>query len=168
MSDVLEVNQEKPVKILTEQQKEKIYGDTKKLIASLQCVKQFELYLYVYELIIKKLKRIEGYKDSGELLSAYEQEYTQFKTRGQEEIYENMLQLQSGVSKAEDIQWVLKEADRIPGYKNVDSVKKWCRDTMEEMEKKEKRKGIKRLILCVVLLAAVAVAGIKLYTMYIL
>ena len=121
----------------------------------MQCIEQYELQVFIYEFLIRKLKRLDDYKDSKELLQKYRQEYVQYKKEGTEAVYQNMLQLKEQVKQAEDIQCVLKEAKRIPEYKDVAEVEKWCKEQMDIMEKKEERLACIRIAVVVLVIVAI-------------
>ena len=112
---------------LSDEEKEKIYKEVQQLMESTRCIVQYELMLYIYNVIIKRLKSLGEYKDSLALVKEYSQKRRKLKKTGQEEIYQNMLKKKEAVSQAEDLQWVLKEADRIPDYKDTEEVRPLCR-----------------------------------------
>ncbi len=145
-------------KVLSDSQKEKSYGNVMKLIESTGCILQYELMVYVYDVIIKRLKRLGEYKDSVELLEQYTTKRQEYVEKGTEQIYQSMLEKKTKVTKAEDIQWVLKEANRIPDYKDVQEVIAWCDDTFASMQKKEQvRATIRISVLAVVIVALIIV-----------
>ena len=152
----------KPVRQLTEARKEKRYVKVQELIDSLDCIVQYELKLYIYDKILTRLQIIKDYKDSSQLVEQYTKIRQKHIEQGTEAIYQDMLQKKAQVTKAEDIQWVRKEAQRIPGYKDVDEVLAWCEDTFQLMEKKEQKKAIVRAGITIVLLVAVIFAGYQL------
>ena len=51
-----------------ESEKEESYLQVQKLIKSMSCIVQYELMLYIYRVIIKRLKALGDYKDSEDLL----------------------------------------------------------------------------------------------------
>lgn len=152
----------KPVRPLTEARKEKRYVKVQELIDSLDCIVQYELKLYIYDKILTRLQIIKDYKDSSQLVEQYTKIRQKHIEQGTEVIYQDMLQKKAQVTKAEDIQWVRKEAQRIPGYKDVDEVLAWCDDTFQLMEKQEQKKAIVRTGIAIVLLLVVIFAGYKL------
>ena len=152
----------KPVRPLTEARKEKRYVKVQELIDSLDCIVQYELKLYIYDKILTRLETIKDYKDSSQLVEQYTKIRQKHIEQGTEVIYQDMLQKKAQVTKAEDIQWVRKEAQRIPGYKDVDEVLAWCDDTFQLMEKQEQKKAIVRAGITIVLLVAAIFAGYKL------
>lgn len=152
----------KPVRPLTEAKKEKRYVKVQELIDSLDCIVQYELKLYVYDKILARLATIKDYKDSSRLMEQYTKIRQEHMEQGKEVIYQDMLQKKAQVTKAEDIQWVRKEAQRIPGYKDVDDVLAWCDNTFQLMEKQEQKKAIVRTGITIVLLVAAIFAGYKL------
>ena len=152
----------KPVRQLTEARKEKRYVKVQELIDSLDCIVQYELKLYIYDKILTRLQIIKDYKDSSQLVEQYTKIRQKHIEQGTEAIYQDMLQKKAQVTKAEDIQWVRKEAQRIPGYKDVDEVLAWCDDTFQLMEKQEQKKAIVRTGIAIVLLLVVIFAGYKL------
>lgn len=149
-------------KELSEKAKQKLYGKTKKLIESTRCIQQYELYVYIYKVIIRKLRRLNGYLDSAELLEEYRERLRKLKIEGKEEIYQNMLQLKEQVHRAEDIQWVRKEAARIRGYKDADEVDAWCEDLLKKMEKQERVYSTIRIIILLAIVI-VAVLAVKMF-----
>lgn len=162
MIENVENTENKKLKVkkeLSEKSKQKLYAKTKKLMDSSRCIQQYELYVYIYKVIIRRLRRLNGYLDSAELLEEYKERLRKLKVEGKEEIYQNMLQLKEQVRRAEDIQWVRKEAARIPGYKDVDEVSAWCEEVLKKMEKQERFYSTIRIIilLAIVLVAALAV-----------
>lgn len=142
-------------KPLKEKGKIRMYGRVQKVIASMGCIEQYELQVFIYEFLIRKLKRLDDYKDSKELLKKYEEELRQYKKDGTEAIYQNMLKLQKQVKRAEDIQWVLKEAKRIPEYKDVAEVEEWCKQQINIMEKKEERLACIRIAVVILVIIAI-------------
>lgn len=152
----------KPVRPLTEARKEKRYVKVQELIDSLECIVQYELKLYIYDKILTRLQIIKDYKDSSQLVEQYTKIRQKHIEQGTEVIYQDMLQKKAQVTKAEDIQWVRKEAQRIPGYKDVDEVLAWCDDTFQLMEKQEQKKAIVRAGIAIVLLLVAIFAGYKL------
>ena len=152
----------KPVRPLTEARKEKRYVKVQELIDSLDCIVQYELKLYIYDKLLARLETIKDYKDSSQLVEQYTKIRQKHIEQGTEVIYQDMLQKKAQVTKAEDIQWVRKEAQRIPGYKDVDEVLAWCDDTFQLMEKQEQKKAIVRTGIAIVLLLVVIFAGYKL------
>lgn len=91
---------------LSDEEKEKIYKEVQQLMESTRCIVQYELMLYIYNVIIKRLKSLGEYKDSLALVKEYSQKRRKLKKTGQEEIYQNMLKKKEAVSQAEDLQWV--------------------------------------------------------------
>lgn len=152
----------KPVRPLTEARKEKRYVKVQELIDSLDCIVQYELKLYIYDKILTRLQIIKDYKDSSQLVEQYTKIRQKHIEQGTEVIYQDMLQKKAQVTKAEDIQWVRKEAQRIPGYKDVDEVLAWCDNTFQLMEKQEQKKAIVRAGMVIVLFVAAIFAGYKL------
>ena len=145
-------------RVLSDSQKEKSYVNVMKLIDSTGCIMQYELMVNVYDIIIQRLKRLGEYKNSAELLKRYTTERGQYVNEGTEKIYQSMLEKKSQVTKAEDIQWVLKEANRIPDYKDVQDVIAWCDNTFASMQKKEQvRATIRISILAVIIVCLVIV-----------
>ncbi len=151
---------------LSDEEKEKIYMEVQQLMKSTQCIMQYELMLYIYNVILKRLKSLGEYKDSLALVKEYSQKRRQLKKTGQEEIYQSMLKKKEAVSQAEDLQWVLKEADRIPGYKDTEEVRAWCEEEMERMDKREQRRATIRLIIIVVVLVLVVIGAQTAYRIY--
>lgn len=152
----------KSARPLTEVKKERRYAKIQELIDSLDCIVQYELKLYMYDKIIVRLEIIEDYKDCSQLLEQYTKIRQKHIEQGTEAIYQDMLQKKAQVTQAEDIQWVRKEAGRIPGYKDVDEVLSWCDETFQCMEKQEQKKAVVRAGICIVLLVAAIFAGYKL------
>lgn len=150
---------ETPVKEITSVQKEKRYNNIQKLIKSTRCIVQLELKLYVYDMIIKRLTRLGDYRDCVELVEKYSKIREKTEWEGKEEIYQHMLTLQENVTKAEDIQWVRKEAERIPDYKDTQEVLQWCDRKFAEMEKQEQNKAIVRLTIFIILLIVFIIAA---------
>lgn len=151
---------------LSDEEKEKIYKEVQQLMESTRCIVQYELMLYIYNVIIKRLKSLGEYKDSLALVKEYSQKRRKLKKTGQEEIYQNMLKKKEAVSQAEDLQWVLKEADRIPGYKDTEEVRAWCEQEMERMDKQEQRRATIRLLIIVVVLVLVVIGAQTVFKMY--
>lgn len=151
---------------LSDEEKEKIYKEVQQLMESTRCIVQYELMLYIYNVIIKRLKSLGEYKDSLALVKEYSQKRRKLKKTGQEEIYQNMLKKKEAVSQAEDLQWVLKEADRIPGYKDTEEVRAWCEQEMERMDKREQRRATIRLLIIVVVLVLVVIGAQTVFKMY--
>ena len=133
---------------------------------STRCIVQYELMLYIYNVIIKRLKSLGEYKDSLALVKEYSQKRRKLKKTGQEEIYQSMLKKKEAVSQAEDLQWVLKEADRIPDYKDTEEVRAWCEQEMERMDKREQRRATIRLLIIVVVLVLVVIGAQTVFKMY--
>ena len=146
--------------VMDESEKEESYLQVQQLIKSMSCIVQYELMLYIYRVIIKRLKALGDYKDSEDLLKEYTKKIAKLKKTGKEEIYQNMIKKKNAVSQAEDLQWVLKEADRIPGYKDTEEVRLWCEAEMEVMNKKEQKFAVIRLIIIIAVLFVIAL-GIK-------
>lgn len=142
---------------LTEAQKEKRYGNIERLRNSTGCILQYELRLHVYQTIIKRLKKLGDYKDAPQLIEQYQKMIEELQVQGQEEIYQGMLQRKAAVKKADDIQWVLKEANRIPDYKDSKEVVAWCEAEFARQEKIEQQKATIRLIILLVVIAVIAV-----------
>lgn len=138
-------------------QKEKSYLNVMKLIESTGCIVQYELMVYVYDTIIKRLKRLGEYKDSVELLEQYQKERQEYVEKGTEEIYQSMLEKKAQVTNADDIQWVLKEANRIPDYKDVQNVINWCDNTFAAMQKKEQIHATVKISILVVVIVALVI-----------
>lgn len=151
---------------LSDEEKEKIYKEVQQLMESTRCIVQYELMLYIYNVIIKRLKSLGEYKDSLALVKEYSQKRRKLKKTGQEEIYQNMLKKKEAVSQAEDLQWVLKEADRIPDYKDTEEVRAWCEQEMERMDKQEQRRATIRLLIIVVVLVLVVIGAQTVFKMY--
>lgn len=151
---------------LSDEEKEKIYKEVQQLMESTRCIVQYELMLYIYNVIIKRLKSLGEYKDSLALVKEYSQKRRKLKKTGQEEIYQSMLKKKEAVSQAEDLQWVLKEADRIPGYKDTEEVRAWCEQEMERMDKREQRRATIRLLIIVVVLVFVVIGAQTVFRMY--
>ncbi|CDE47197.1 unknown [Clostridium sp. CAG:411] len=151
---------------LSDEEKEKIYKEVQQLMESTRCIVQYELMLYIYNVIIKRLKSLGEYKDSLALVKEYSQKRRKLKKTGQEEIYQNMLKKKEAVSQAEDLQWVLKEADRIPDYKDTEEVRAWCEQEMERMDKQEQRRATIRLLIIVVVLVLVVIGAQTVFRMY--
>lgn len=157
MDQTLSETGNRPNKKLSDSQKEKSYANVMKLIESTGCILQYELMVYVYNVIIRRLKRLGEYKNSVELLEEYTALRKDYVKKGTEEIYQNMLEKKAQVTKAEDIQWVLKEAKRIPDYKDVQEVIAWCEDTFASMQKKEQVRATIRLAIIAVIIVALVV-----------
>ena len=151
---------------LSDEEKEKIYKEVQQLMESTRCIVQYELMLYIYNVTIKRLKSLGEYKDSLALVKEYSQKRRKLKKTGQEEIYQSMLKKKEAVSQAEDLQWVLKEADRIPGYKDTEEVRAWCEQEMERMDKREQRRATIRLLIIVVVLVLVVIGAQTVFKMY--
>lgn len=151
---------------LSDEEKEKIYKEVQQLMESTRCIVQYELMLYIYNVIIKRLKSLGEYKDSLALVKEYSQKRRKLKKTGQEEIYQNMLKKKEAVSQAEDLQWVLKEADRIPDYKDTEEVRAWCEQETERMDKQEQRRATIRLLIIVVVLVLVVIGAQTVFRMY--
>lgn len=162
MENVVQAGNVKPKKEMSESAKKKLYDKTKMLMDSTCCIKQYELYLYIYKVIIRRLRKLNGYLDSGELLEEYKERLKKVKEDGQEEIYQKALHLKEHVQHAEDIQWVRKEIARIPGYKDVDEIGTWCDNLMKKMEKQEQVYSTIRIILFLVIVV-VAIAAAKVF-----
>lgn len=158
MDQTLSRTGKRPKRVLNDSQKEKSYANVMKLIESTGCILQYELMVYAYDIIIQRLKRLGEYKNSLELLNEYTTLRQEYVEKGTEEIYQVMLEKKANVTKAEDIQWVLKEANRIPDYKDVQEVIAWCEKTFASMQKKEQvRATIRIAVLAVIIIALVIV-----------
>lgn len=157
MDQTLSGNGKRRKRVLSDSQKEKSYANVIKLIESTGCILQYELMVYAYDIIIQRLKRLGEYKNSLELLNEYTTIRQEYVEKGTEEIYQNMLEKKSKVTKAEDIQWVLKEANRIPDYKNVQEVIDWCEETFAAMQKKEQVRATVRIVILAVIIVALVI-----------
>lgn len=154
----------RPKKEMSEAAKKKLYDKTKKLMESTGCIEQYELYLYIYKVIIRRLRKLNGYLDADELLAEYRRRLKKVKEDGQEEIYQNAIHLKQQVQCAQDIQWVRKEIARIPGYKDVDEIGAWCDDLMKKMEKQEQvYSSIRIIIFIAIVIIAIVIAKIFLF-----
>lgn len=156
-TDKMEKNTEKSV--LTDEEKEKIYKRIKKLEKSTKCIERYELYIFVYKTIIQKAKKIHGYKDADASCEKYEKELQKLTEKCQEEIYQKAIALKENVKKAEDLQWIRKEASRIPGYKDIEEIKKWCDTVQDGMEKREKRNAWIRICIIVIVVSFLVLGG---------
>lgn len=164
MENVVKTENKKVKREMSEAAKKKLYDKTKKLIDSTRCIEQYELYVYIYRVIIRRMRKLNGYLDSNELMEEYKVRLRKIKKDGQEKIYQNALRLQKQVQRAEDIQWVRKEIARIPGYKDVDEIGVWCDNLMRKMEKQEQvYSTIRIIIFLAVVIAAVVVAKMFLF-----
>ena len=123
------------------------------------CIKQYELYLYIYKVIIRRLRKLNGYLDSADLLKEYKERLKKLKENGREEIYQNALRLKEQVQHAQDIQWVRKEIARIPGYKDVDEISVWCDDLMKKMEKQEQVYSTMRIMIFLTIVVVAVIAA---------
>ncbi len=146
-------------KVFTEEQKARKYANIHKLMESTGCIIQYELKLYIYETIIKRLSKLGDYKDCLQLRAQYSKMVEDLKTEGQEKIYQDMCRKKEAVKSAEDIQWVLKEAKRIPDYKDTEDIVEWCDATYAQFEKKEQKSAMIRLVILVVVLVALGFLG---------
>ncbi|MBQ3601185.1 MAG: hypothetical protein II992_08320 [Lachnospiraceae bacterium] len=164
LGDVLE-NKKKEKKPLRDAQKERIYQKVTQLIQSLNCVEQYELYVFIYKDIIRRLNRIDGYKDATALREEYEQRLKEYEAEAKENIYQNALALKENVKYAPDLQWVRKEIERIPDYKDVEEIAKWCDSKQNDMEKKERKLAVIRFIVLIFVIAFVAYGGTYLYSL---
>lgn len=144
-------------KEMSEESKKVFYDKTKSIMESTRCIEQYELYTYIYKLIIRRLRKLDGYLDSNELLEEYEARLEKHQIEGKEKIYQHLLELKNQVQRAEDIQWVRKEAKRIPDYKDVEEINAWCDDVVCTMEKKEQIASFIRLGIILVILVVIVI-----------
>lgn len=151
-------------KELTEEEKKKLYDKTKKLMKSTACIQQYELYMYIYKLIVRRLRKLKGYLDADELLKEYKSLLKKTEKEGKEKIYQNMLDLKEQVKNPEDIEWLRKEVARISGYKDADEVDSWCEVRLKEMEKTQQRRSIFHAIIFLIVIV-VAVVVVKMFIM---
>lgn len=164
IENVAKTENKKTKKELSEKAKKRLYDKTKKLMESIKCIEQYELYLYIYRVIIRRLRKLNGYLDSDELLKEYRERLAKVKKDGQEAIYQNAIRLKEHVQCAQDIQWVRKEIARIPGYKDVDEIGVWCDNLMKKMEKQEQVYSTIRIgVFLAILVVAVVVAKVFLF-----
>ena len=159
VENVVQTDNKKPKKEMSEAAKKKLYDKTKKLMDSTGCIKQYELYLYIYKVIIRRLRKLNGYLDSADLLKEYKERLKKVKENGREEIYQNALRLKEQVQHAQDIQWVRKEIARIPGYKDVDEISVWCDDLMKKMEKQEQVYSTMRIMIFLTIVVVAVIAA---------
>lgn len=159
VENVVQTDNKKPKKEMSEAAKKKLYDKTKKLMDSTGCIKQYELYLYIYKVIIRRLRKLNGYLDSADLLKEYKERLKKLKENGREEIYQNALRLKEQVQHAQDIQWVRKEIARIPGYKDVDEISVWCDDLMKKMEKQEQVYSTMRIMIFLTIVVVAVIAA---------
>lgn len=159
VENVVQTDNKKTKKEMSEAAKKKLYDKTKKLMDSTGCIKQYELYLYIYKVIIRRLRKLNGYLDSADLLKEYKERLKKLKENGREEIYQNALRLKEQVQHAQDIQWVRKEIARIPGYKDVDEISVWCDDLMKKMEKQEQVYSTMRIMIFLTIVVVAVIAA---------
>lgn len=142
-------------KEISEEQKEKSYTNIHKLMESTDCIVQFELMRYVYNTIIRRLKKLGDYKDCPALVQQYTKMRDDFLKKGKEEIYQNTLALKNAYSKPDDFQWIRKEASRIPGYKDADDIVVWCDEEFGKAQKQEQQRAVVKITVGVIVLLAV-------------
>ena len=58
-----------------------------------------------------------------------------------------------------------KEIERIPDYKDVEEIAKWCDSKQNDMEKKERKLAVIRFIVLIFVIAFVAYGGTYLYSL---
>lgn len=146
--------------------KEKLYQKILMLDKSVKCIEQYELFEFVYKDIIKKAKKLEGYKDADVYKEKYEKQLKKLQIEAREEIYQNAVKLKENAKMAEDLQWVRKEIQRIPDYKDVDEISRWCDLMQNRMEKREKRNAWIRisiiiLVICILIFAKYAWGNLR-------
>lgn len=143
--------------------KEKIYQKMLEMDKSVRAIEQYELFVFVYKNIIHKAKKLEGYKDAATYQEKYEKLLEEIQREGREKIYQKALKLKENAKKAEDLQWIRKEIDRIPDYKDIDTISAWCDSMQENMEKREKRNAWIRLFIIVLVVCVIALIGRYVY-----
>lgn len=150
-------------KVQSEEVKEKMYQRILELDKSVACIEQYELFVFVYNEIIQKAKKLGEYKDADDYRKKYEKQLETLQIESREKIYQHALELKDNAKKAEDLQWIRKEIHRIPGYKDVDAIGEWCDSMQDNMEKREKRNAWIRLFVIILVVFVLAFGGKYLY-----
>ena len=147
--------QESQPKALSEEAKERRYVKVKKILDSMGCIEQYELRIHVYQVVLRRLSRILDYKDCKERYNECKAQLEQYREDGKEEIYQNMLKKKEAAVTVDDIHFVVKEAERIVGYKDADEIVIWAKNAKAEIYKKEKIQGIIRFGIFIGIIAVV-------------